>query len=129
MSAEMKRRVALLALALGSCAAPQPDYSQRGPPKELAGRSAGAPQRCALITPTDALRVSDNDRHTLLYGSGRTVWANRLSPQCGFGSDDVLVTEPIGSYYCRGDLVRSFDRLSRIPGPTCVLGDFVPYTR
>jgi hypothetical protein len=27
------------------------------------------------------------------------------------------------------DLVRSFDRLSRIPGSACVLGDFVPYTR
>jgi len=39
------------------------------------------------------------------------------------------VTEPIGSQYCRGDIVRSFDRQSRIPGPACILGDFVPYTR
>jgi hypothetical protein len=28
-----------------------------------------------------------------------------------------------------GDLVRSFDRLIRIQGFACVLGDFVPYTR
>ena len=125
----MNRLAALSALILGSCAAPQPNSGETGPPRELAGRSAGAPQHCALITPTDALRISDNDRHTLLYGSGRTIWANHLDRQCGFGSDDVLVTEPIGSSYCRGDLVRSFDRFSRIPGPTCVLGDFVPYTR
>jgi hypothetical protein len=65
----------------------------------------------------------------LVYGSGGTLWANDLGPQCGFGSDDVLVTEPVGSYHCRGDIVRSFDRFSRIPGPTCVLSNFVPYRR
>ena len=129
MLAKMNPRTALLALILGSCAAPQPNSGQQGPPRELAGRSAGAPQHCALINTTDALRISDNDRHTLLYGSGRIIWANRIDPECRFGSDDVLVTEPIGAYYCRGDIVRSFDRLSRIPGPACVLGDFVPYTR
>lgn len=123
----MKRRLALLALVVGSCAAPQPEPSRA--PVELAGRSAGPPERCVLIQQSESLRVSDTDRHTLIYGSGRRLWANRLGPQCGFGLDDVLVTEPLGSYYCRGDLVRSFDRLSRIPGPACVLGDFVPYPR
>jgi hypothetical protein len=129
MSADMKRRVASLALILGSCAAPQPNYPQQGSPRELAGRSAGRPEQCVLVTAFESLRVSDNDRHTLLYDNGRTIWANHLNTQCGFGSEDILVTEPTGSYYCRGDFVRSFDRLSRIPGPTCVLGDFVPYTR
>lgn len=125
----MKHRIALLALVLGSCVAPQPGAEQQGPARELAGRSAGAPRHCVLLNPLDSLRISDSNRHVLLYSSGRTIWANHLSSQCGFGSDDVLVTEPIGSNYCRGDLVRSFDRYSRIPGPTCVLGDFVPYTR
>jgi hypothetical protein len=41
----------------------------------------------------------------------------------------VLVTEPVGSYHCRGDIVRSIDRYSRIPGPSCILGDWVPYRR
>jgi hypothetical protein len=123
----MKHRIILLALVAGSCAAPQPEAPQR-PPIELAGRTAGPPQRCALIQPSVSLRASDTNRHTLIYGSGRTVWANNLG-QCGFGSDDVLVTELIGSSYCRGDIVRSFDRFSRIPGPSCVLSDFVPYRR
>jgi len=118
----------IAATLLAGCAAPEP----AGPPqqpRELAGRAAGAGQRCVLIQQSESLRVSDNDRHTLLYGSGRTLWANQLGPGCGFRSDDILVTEPIGAYYCRGDLVRSIDRNSHIPGPSCVLGDFVPYTR
>ncbi|MFL6765711.1 MAG: hypothetical protein ACJ8FO_11005 [Sphingomicrobium sp.] len=124
----MRLGLALIALLAGACAPPQP-MAQSAPPSELAGRTAGPPERCVLIQQSESLRVSDTDRHTLLYGSGRTLWANRLDPQCGFGNDDVLVTEPFGSYYCRGDIVRSFDRLSRIPGPACVLGDFVPYRR
>lgn len=124
----MNARIAALALVLGSCAAPQPEAEQHGPGREVAGRTAGAVKRCVLIEPSQSLRTAENDRHTLVYGSGRTIWVNHLG-SCGFGSDDLLITEPIGSYYCRGDLVRSIDRLSRIPGPACVLGDFVPYAR
>ena len=119
--------IALVAL-VGSCAAPPPDSAPRQA-RELVGRTAGAAQRCVLIQPTQSLRVAEGDRHTLVYGSGKTVWANHLGRGCGFGIDDLLIVEPVGSYYCRGDLVRSMDRLSRIPGPTCVLGDFIPYTR
>ena len=122
------RYLAFLALILVSCAVPPPGPGQAAPDRELAVRVAGAPQRCVLISAQQSLRMSEGDRHVLLYGNGRTIWANRLG-QCTFGSEDVLVTEPIGSYYCRGDLVRSFDRFSRIPGPACVLGDFVPYAR
>jgi hypothetical protein len=82
-----------------------------------------------LIDPSTGLSVADGDRHMLLTGYGKTIWANNLGPGCGFDSGDVLVVEPIGSHYCRGDLVRSFDRFSRIPGPSCVLSDFVPYSR
>ncbi|MEA3079082.1 MAG: hypothetical protein QOF05_490 [Sphingomonadales bacterium] len=128
MVQRMTRTLAALALLLGSCAPPPPAAQQRGPDAELAGRVAGAPERCVSISSQQSLRVSDSDRHMLLYGNGRTIWANRLG-QCTFGSNDVLVTEPMGSYYCRGDLVRSFDRQSRIPGPACVLGEFVPYNR
>ena len=123
----MKLRPAFLALLLGSCAAPQPEAERQGPPIELAGRAAGAPRNCAMLNQLDSLRVSQNNRHTLIYGSGRTIWANQVG--CGFGYDDILVTEPTGSQLCRGDIVRSFDRNSRIPGPACVLGEFIPYTR
>ena len=125
----MKVRTALATLLLSACAAPQPTTSSQQPPSELVGRTAGAPQDCVSISQTGSLRVSENDRHTLLYDSGRTIWANPLGPSCGFSEDDVLVTEVSGSYYCRGDLVRSIDRTSHIPGRSCVLSDFVPYRR
>lgn len=124
----MKLRTGMMAFLAGSCAAPQPEEPTR-PPVELAGRSAGTPERCVSVQQSEALRVSDTNRHVLLYGSGRTIWANQLGPSCGFGRDDVLVTEPIGSYHCRGDIIRSFDRYSHIPGPSCILGDWVPYRR
>jgi len=117
----------VLALILAGCAGALPAAEQQDPSRELAGRSAGAPQRCVPIVQSEAIRISDDDRHTVLYGSGKTIWANHVG--CGFALNDILVTEPIGSSYCRGDMVKSFDRYSGIQGPACVFGDFTPYTR
>lgn len=124
----MRIGLLLLLAILGSCAISPPESTPREA-AELSGRVAGPAERCVLIDQTQALQVSTTDRHTLLYGNGKTVWANRLGPSCGFSSNDTFITEPIGSYYCRGDLVRSFDQFTKIRGPTCVLSDFVPYTR
>lgn len=124
----MKHRATLLALGLASCAVPPQPPQQQGPPAELAGRVAGRPQTCVTTTQLDVLRPSETAPHVLLYGSGRTIWANNLA-SCRFGSDDILVIRLYGSNICRGDIVRSIDRLSRIPGPACVLNEFVPYTR
>lgn len=123
----MRLSVFLAVAALAACAAPQP-AAPRQQAVELTGRTAGAAQHCIPIVRTQALRVSDSDPHTLLYGTGRTIWASDLGPGCGLSVNDVLISEPL-SRYCRGDIVRSFDQMSRIPGPTCALGDFVPYTR
>lgn len=90
---------------------------------------AGEPARCVTIYAQQSLMVSETSRHTLIYRDGRTTWVNELANYCRFGINDVLVTEPIGSQYCRGDIIRSFDRISHIPGPGCVLGEFVPYKR
>ena len=124
----VKLQIVAAALVLASCAAPQPAPEPQQPAAELAGYAAGAPVRCIGTDQLQGLRLSENNRHVLLYGTGGKIWANPLGP-CGYGRDDVLVTEPFGSQICHGDIVHSFDRLSRIPGPACVLGDFVPYTR
>lgn len=123
----MKAGLVALALVLGSCAAPQPGAGSSQ--SELAGRVAGAPQKCVPIERDISLRVAEGDRRTLVYGHGRKIWANHLPAGCGFNHGDVLVVRPIGSSYCRGDLVRSFDPVSRFPGTSCYLNDFVPYTR
>src|SRR6476469_9257322 len=82
----------------------------------LAGRTAGAPQRCVLIEHDIALRVDELDRRTLLYGYGRKIWANNLGPDCSFRPSDTLVVQSIGSDYCRGDIVRAIDPVSYFPG-------------
>ena len=123
----MRFRIVLLAALLGSCAAPPPPGPLR-PLTELSGRTAGAPKDCLPLRPTESMHVAD-DRTTLVYGSGKTIWVNALGPSCSFGQNDILIFQPSASSYCREDIVRSVDRDSHIPGPSCVLGDFVPFTR
>ena len=124
----MRLKLVLAVLTLSSCAAPPPPPSLPGQASELAGRTPGAPKDCLPTQPTENLRVAD-DRSTLLYGFGKTIWVNALGPSCGFGLNDIPVLEVHASRYCRGDIVRSVDRDSHIPGPSCVLGPFVPFTR
>ena len=122
-------RIAFICLAAGlaGCTTPPPTASS-APIAEIAGRVAGPAQRCVLTSQGEGLRAAN--RNTLLLRRGRTIWINQLQGGCGsFGQWDVLVTEPIGSQHCRGDLVRSFDPVSKIPGPTCRMGAFIPYTR
>jgi hypothetical protein len=123
----MRINFILLAVMVGSCA-PAPVAMAPRPLTELAGRAAGLPKDCVPIRPAEGLHVAD-DRSTLIYGSGRTVWANALGPACTFGFNDIPIFEPTVSSYCRGDIVRTVDRYSHIPGPSCVLGQFVPFTR
>ena len=116
-----------LTVALAGCTAPPP-VQPNAPISEIAGRVAGPAQRCVLTQQSESLRPVN--RNTLLYGGGKMLWVNELQGGCGgFSRWDVLVLEPIGTQYCRGDLVRSFDPISKIPGPSCRLGDFVPYAR
>lgn len=123
----MRLRLAGLALvSLGVCAVAQSPAAVA----EFNGRVAGAARNCVQVTSrSQSLRPANSNGHVLLYGSGQTIWASDLG-SCGFNrNNDVLVVEPSTSSLCRGDIIRSVDRSSRIPGPTCVLGDFIPYTR
>jgi hypothetical protein len=117
-----------LVSVLAGCAAPPPTLLNNAPIADIAGMVAGAPQRCAGTTQSEGLRAAN--RNTLLLRRGRSVWVNQLQDGCGgFGQWDVIVTEPIGTQHCEGDLVRSFDPVTKIPGPACRLGAFIPYTR
>jgi hypothetical protein len=120
------RLLLLLAWMLAGCAASPRAMSPNGQ-DELAHRTAGETRRCVPIQPAEPLRISQSDPHILLYGTGKTVWVNHLPKDCGFRYGDVIVSQPIGSSHCRGDLVRSFDNFTHIPGNACVLGDFMAY--
>jgi hypothetical protein len=98
--------------------------------KELDGKVAGKPVSCiADYNADNIIRVSDD--LLLFRESGRLVYQNRLRYPCpGLARDnDVLVMEQFGSQKCRGDLIKLVDRTSGIQGPTCSLGEFVPYRK
>jgi hypothetical protein len=98
--------------------------------KQIGGKVAGEAVSCISNTQnSNVIRVSDD---LLLYKvSGRLVYQNRLKSPCpGLASDrDIMVTEQFGSQQCRGDIIKLVDRIGGIPGPFCVLGDFVPYRK
>ena len=124
---KMRNRLILFAALLGSCAAPPPPGIPQ-PLAELTGRTAGPARDCVPIRPSENLRIAD-DHSTLIYGSGKTIWVNALGPSCRFGFNDIPIFETTISSYCRGDIVRTIDRDGHIPGPSCVLGPFVSFTR
>jgi hypothetical protein len=96
--------------------------------QETAGRIAQAPRTCISTFGSENLRPLD--RATLAFGSGRTIYINRLAAECpGLEPLNTLIVEAQGSQYCRGDRVRGLEPGGLIPGPTCILGDWVPYTR
>lgn len=111
---------ALSSLTVAGCAASQTPL--RGAPSP---RSA---QRCVQAEPVGSLRLSDADPRILIYSAGKSTWINRLPRTCRFRAGDVLVLSPDSRSLCRGELVRSVDPVTRIPGASCVLGDFVPDT-
>ena len=130
---------AALVPALASCAPGGTDIANPEPlnpkqakllDKQLGGKVAGAPVNCLSNTSTyDTIRVSDN---ILLYRSGsRLVYRNDLKGSCpGLARDsDIMVVRQFGSQTCSGDFFHLVDRSSGIRGPTCVLGDFVPYRK
>ena len=122
----MKQKMLLATALLAGCAAPPPGVDQQGPPVEVAGRSAGPMTACVPLRQGESLRVSESNNHTLIYGSGRTIFANYLG-QCRIDPNDLLVSLPSSGSYCRGDVVKTVDRSSGIPGPACILGNFIPY--
>ena len=97
--------------------------------KTLAGRIAGRPQACLSILLANDTRVVDEN--TILYFHGRTTYRNDPPGGCpGLGRPgNAMVTHPTGSQLCRGDIVRIVDTSSGIFAGSCVMGDFVPFTK
>ena len=124
------RLLPLLILTAG-CAATGTDVSSRDQQalaEELTGRSAGKAQACVPARQAQSLQIVD--RRTIVYRDFDTVYVNRLDADCpGLRPFNTLIIEANGSQYCRGDRVRAVEPGSSIPGPFCVLRDFVPYRK
>lgn len=124
------RALMLIAAAAtaASCSRPvAPPDSSVAP--TLAGRVPGPPQTCVSTNPAENLHVLDPQ--TVAYGYGRTIYVNRLVAACPALSqfNTIIAEGGTGGQYCRGDRVRGLEPGAIIPGPSCNLGDWVPYRR
>ncbi|MFM5884842.1 MAG: hypothetical protein ACKOQ3_05870 [Novosphingobium sp.] len=95
--------------------------------KMLEGREAGKPTSC--INLFDARDSTVIDKTALVYRSGSTIWVNRPANAEHIDSDDILVTYPTGSSFCRLDRVNTMERSGHFVTGFLALGDFVPYRK
>lgn len=94
----------------------------------VSGRVAGEVRTCVPRIGHSSLIAVDS--RTLTIDSGNVLWVSRLPSACpGLRPLTTLIVEATGSDYCRGDLFRTIERGSSIPGPTCVLTDFTAYRK
>ncbi|MEO6359875.1 MAG: DUF6491 family protein [Sphingomicrobium sp.] len=133
------RRMSLLiaVVALGSCSTtPQEaSYDARGEARlqqALAGKVAGKAMDCLpTYRSADMIRVDDD---TLLFRDGANrVYRNELNGSCsGIGSSNyALVTNSFGGSgrICRGDIAKVVDLAAGFTVGSCVIGEFVPYSK
>lgn len=132
-SAAMKSLLVALALPLAACGGfgEEPVRNPRAATRlteALAGKVAGAPQRCLPRYRRNEQEIVD--RGTILYRNGRDL-LYRNDPPGGCGGLDrsrTLVVMPInGGDYCSGDIVRVVDQTTGTLVGSCAFGDFVPY--
>lgn len=134
-NAELRLAITMALLALGGCVTPidanradREAAVARDLADALEGRVAGKARDCMSMMSASGPQII-GDR-TLIYRSGRTLWRNDLPDRCpGMDNNDFLVVQIRGSQLCRNDLVTPTSRGSGIPGPSCRLGLFTPYTK
>ena len=126
----------LVGLAVGSCAAPPPAETAAQVARQqaklaslTAGKVAGAPVSCLpSYRQNDMITIDEN---TIAFREGRNrVYVNHLNGGCSNleSGHYALVTHPLGSQLCRGDIAQVVDLFNHITVGSCVIGDFVPYT-
>lgn len=127
----------LLAATLGSCAmaplGPSPAQlaeSQAKFAQLTAGKVAGPPLSCLQTFRASDMVVIDDNTVAFKRGSG-TVYVNHLEGGCShLGQGNyALVTRQSGSGLCHGDIAEVADVSNGMTVGSCVIGDFVPYTR
>ena len=124
-----------LAAALGSCSTVPPEPRSASAEAHLqsllAGRVASQPMACLPHYRADNMVVVDDN--TVVFRNGRTVYRNDFQggacSRLGSGFYALLTRRTGGTGLCRGDIAEVVDTSTGINVGSCVLGDFVPYTR
>lgn len=95
--------------------------------KLIDGREAGPPVDCISLSDTHDMVVLD--KTAIVYRTGSVVYVNRPQNPEQLRSDDIMVTHPTGSQFCRLDIVNTVDRTAHFSTGFISLGQFVPYRK
>lgn len=125
----------LLAGTVGACAPVEP--VARTPQAEahlqqlLSGRIPAPPLACLADYRSNDMVVIDDS--TVLFRDGRTVYRNDFQGgtcnHLGSGFYALLTRRVGGIGLCRGDIAEVIDTGTGMTVGSCVIGDFVPYTK
>lgn len=134
----MRRLIPLiLAGAIAGCSAAPPQPAEPLSAKQqtrlnqlLGDKVAGTPQSCLPNWRTHDMVAIDDSTIIFRESPGR-VWLQKPQNPCNLLSAGpyALVTRSSTGQLCRGDIAQVVDTMSGTNVGTCVMGDFVPYTR
>ena len=97
----------------------------------VAGKVPGRPQSCLPHYRANDMIVIDD--YTIAFRDGTSrVWINKPQGPCNLLSAGpyALVTHQTGGLgLCRGDIGSVVDTINHTSVGSCVIGDFIPYTR
>jgi hypothetical protein len=92
----------------------------------LKGLQPGKPVDCVDTTGLNGPEIIGK---TLLYNDVGRVWRTDVDACPGLRPDTLLVVEQVGKRMCERDRFKVVPRGSSIPGATCWMGKFTPYTK
>lgn len=125
----------LTAAALAACStapeAPRTAQAEAHLQKLLSGKSPGPARTCLPHYRADNMVVIDDN--TVVFRDGSTVYRNDFQggacARLGSGFYAMLTRTSGGTGLCRGDIAQVIDTSSGMTIGSCVLGDFVPYSK
>jgi Family of unknown function (DUF6491) len=97
--------------------------------KAIAGKVAGKPVSCISLSDID--RSQNIGENAIIYRiSTNRFYVNKPRGGCtGLRDGRALITRIPTDRLCSGDVARVVDLTMGFEGPSCILGDFTPYTK
>ena len=97
--------------------------------KAIAGKVAGKPVSCISLRDID--RSQNIGENAIIYRiSTNRFYVNKPRGGCsGLRDGRALITRIPTDRLCSGDVARVVDLTLGFEGPSCILGEFTPYTK
>jgi hypothetical protein len=127
----------VLIAALGACSATPPPAAPNYEAQQHLAQwlnglvPSGPPQDCLASYKQQEMTVIDSSTIAFREGTGH-VWVQKTQSPCaplGGPGPYALVTRSTQSQLCRGDIAEVVDTTSGMGAGSCVIGQFLPYSR